>query len=148
MSNPQNKQTAESFWARIDRTLDGCWEWPGKTYNNGYGSVRWHGDERYAHRTAYELTFGPIPAGLLVCHRCDNRRCVRPDHLFVGTDGDNQADKVAKGRQTKHRLTEEKVRDMRADRRVGATTAVLAERYGVSTSTVAAVLARRTWSWT
>lgn len=91
------KNTFESFWARIDTTQRGCWNWPGAMKVVGYGKVRWHGAEVYAHRKAWELINGAIPAGLYVLHRCDNPRCIRPAHLFLGTHLDNMKDMVAKG---------------------------------------------------
>jgi hypothetical protein len=89
---------APRFWAKV-RKGDGCWEWQGAT-RHGYGTV-WvaeAGGMRLAHRIAWELTNGPIPDGLLACHHCDNRVCVRPDHLFLGTYADNAQDMSRKGR--------------------------------------------------
>lgn len=82
---------------------DGCWVWSG-TINRttGYGSLTVERKSRYAHRLAWELDHGPIPAGLCVLHRCDNRRCVRPDHLFLGTFADNTRDMMAKGEARQH----------------------------------------------
>lgn len=96
---------AKRLWAKVTRS-DGCWIWTGATHPNGYGHLRGEGGVAapfvYAHRAVYELTFGPIPDGLSVCHTCDNPRCVRPDHLWLGTASDNMRDCVAKGRDRWH----------------------------------------------
>lgn len=84
---------SERFWPKVEKT-DGCWLWTANTRPNGYGLFGSVG----AHRVAYELCVGPIPSGMYVCHRCDNPACVRPDHLFVGTQLDNMRDMVTKGR--------------------------------------------------
>lgn len=76
-----------------------CWEWKKATNNIGYGMFRWtKGIMRTAHRVSYELFKGPIPKGMIVCHTCDNPKCVNPDHLWVGTNKDNFDDMVKKGR--------------------------------------------------
>ncbi len=76
----------------------GCWEWTGATAYYGYGKVGLDGRTTRVHRAVYEAIFGPIPDGLFVLHRCDNPPCFRPDHLFLGTAGDNFHDMLAKGR--------------------------------------------------
>lgn len=86
----------DRFWAKVNKA-DECWEWTGSRVWNGYGQFR-NGKVVYAHRYAYELWFGPIPDGLLVCHVCDNRSCVRPEHLFLGDYQDNAQDASKKGR--------------------------------------------------
>lgn len=74
-----------------------CWEWTGATYGNGYGQTRaaWSPDD-YAHRTAYILFRGDIPEGRLIRHKCDNRNCVNPDHLEIGTKKENNHDALAR----------------------------------------------------
>lgn len=98
---PWNKKPIEErFWNRVDKTGE-CWLWTGSAGKgrNAYGTVSaWDHKTWPAHRVAWTLASGPIPDGMLVCHRCDTPRCVRPDHLFLGTASDNQKDSVAKGR--------------------------------------------------
>lgn len=88
---------AVRFWARVDKSGE-CWRWTGAIGKPGYGNF-WDGT-RYmnAHRFALESVVGPLPFGAQACHRCDNRWCVRPDHLFVGSAGENMRDAVNKGR--------------------------------------------------
>lgn len=85
------------FWANVAKA-DGCWLWSASATPNGYGQFRLGRLMVSAHRVAWLMTYGPVPADLCVLHRCDVRRCVRPDHLFLGTTGDNNRDTVAKGR--------------------------------------------------
>ena len=102
------KDPVTRFWSYVNRT-PGCWEWTGalskrkrgdrRQRGAGYGHfmVTWK-TITMAHRYSWELAHGPIPPGLFVCHRCDNPKCVRPDHLFLGTALDNTRDMIAKGR--------------------------------------------------
>jgi hypothetical protein len=90
--------TEARFWDRVQKT-DGCWWWTGFEKNSGYGSFSpKRGQTFAAHRYAWTLTHGAIASGMLVCHSCDTKLCVRPDHLFLGTHTDNMRDMRAKGR--------------------------------------------------
>ena len=151
---------AARFWSHVTKS-DGCWEWQASCYPNGYGATSRNQRSITAHRLAWELTNGPIPDGLQVLHECDNRRCVRPDHLFLGTHADNMADRQAKNRQafgTRNakytmprdgrpgapKLTEDQVREIRAA--VGESARDLATRYGVCRGTIDGIRARRRWA--
>lgn len=92
------------MWSRVDKTGD-CWVWTGATVHNGYGTISVNNRLVRTHRLAYELTHGPIPAGMKVLHTCDNPPCCRPDHLFLGTDKDNVHDAVDKGRHVVPRVS-------------------------------------------
>jgi HNH endonuclease/helix-turn-helix, Psq domain len=148
------------FWAKLDRSGD-CWLWTGECRPNGYGRLRVGAQTMSAHRFAYETSAGPIPAGLQVLHRCDVKRCCRPDHLYVGTQLDNMRDKVERGRWRGGRpkgsrngpgahpsaiLTRELAEAIRAEyvpRRVSQYK--LAAKYGVSRSTIEGVVLGIRW---
>lgn len=152
MTYRSNRNTPETFWERVDQGPD-CWTWRGYLNPQGYGSLQYQGRRMLAHRLSYELAVGPIPAGMLVCHSCDNPPCVRPAHLWLGTIADNLRDAGAKGRMhrgERHgmaRLTADDVMSIRAGLAGGTKGTVLARKHGISRNTVYAIAAGRSWGW-
>jgi hypothetical protein len=150
--------TEQRFWAKVDRSGNGCWLYC-RTDELGYGRFYKAGPMAFAHRTAWLLTHGEIPAGMDVCHTCDVRNCCNPDHLFLGTAKDNMADCKAKRRHTygeknRHaKLTEAQVQEIRATYRKDgphkqspSNTKELAAKYGVSRLAINSIIAGRTWT--
>lgn len=139
------------FWDRVDRKGDeDCWVWTRSCATNGYGKVRIGGRSWVASRLSYVLANGPITAGGVVCHTCDNRPCVNPRHLWVGSVADNARDMVSKGRQsvrvgernTRCRLSVDQVRQIRQDPRGHA---ALSRELGVSSGAIRDIRSRRNW---
>lgn len=151
------------FWPKVDKSAgeSGCWIWLGRKKPRGYGLLSVSPTPKtrrmaYAHRLSYVINRGSIPEGLCVCHHCDNPSCVNPAHLFLGTNADNTADKVAKGRakgspqvgEKNHnaRLTPADVREIR--RRYAANEGsqeVIARDYGVRQAHVSRIVRRTAW---
>src|SRR5262252_6678342 len=101
MRKYRKRAAYERFWAKVKRAEVGCWEWLGTRLDTGYGCFSvgsGPGNRHRAHRYSWELHYGPIPDGLQVIHHCDNRACVRPEHLFLGDHNMNMQDAVRKDR--------------------------------------------------
>lgn len=151
-----NDQVRERFWAKVARSEHGCWEWTGCCNPNGYGQLGFNHYPLLAHRVSYAIHYSD-PFGSCVLHHCDNRKCVRPDHLFLGTVADNNKDMLQKGRARGGRFPGEmapsailkagqvlEIRRRFVPGRRGDGTAA-AREFGVSVQCIHAVLRRRTW---
>jgi hypothetical protein len=146
---PKKARTVEEK-LKVQHTVDpdtGCWNWTGPL-RNGYGQVCTARSKHVlAHRAAYQLFVGEITDGLYVCHRCDNRRCMNPEHLFLGTALDNAQDMVSKGRQASGvklatKLTADQARAIRED---GRKYREIAPDYGITFAMVGHIKRGRAW---
>jgi len=163
MSKPYSKYDPPEtrFWARVEipDNADDCWLWVGGTYSIGYGAMMINYKHIGAHRFSYQLHCGPIPKGMFVCHHCDNPACVNPKHLFLGTPRDNMRDKMRKGRggivsvphpsgedHYKSKLTSVQVHEIRhLHATSGFTYKELADKYGVTTSSIHGIVTWKSW---
>lgn len=121
---------------------NGCIHWSGPVGNHGYGFFNYAKVTHTAHRAAYIAFVGSIPDGMYVCHKCDVKICVNPDHLFVGTHDDNVMDMVKK-RRNYRKLTDDEVRQIRSIR--GPNYAQLARCYGVTDAMIRHIILRHWW---
>ena len=151
---PKAEPLIDRFWRKVDKSGD-CWEWTAAKCSTGYG---WIGignrKTQAAHRVVWELTYGPIPDGLCICHKCDNPGCVNPDHLFLGTYGDNMKDMWDKSRHYRRlgkenvwaKLTEDIVRQLRDEWQTKPfNMSQKARDLGIHMSTVERVVKGQTW---
>lgn len=158
MYGPRGDRKA-SFEKFIKPDASGCWIWTGsgsgKAAGN-HGNFWYEGRMQRAHRVAWRLFRGEIPEGLNVCHRCDVPRCVNPEHLFLGTQQDNIADMVVKGRQqrvprpgesnTQAKITEDDVRAIRAKAEAGETHTNIGREFGLSFAQIRRIVRRERWA--
>lgn len=142
----RDRQDRTVIFDNVKKTDSDCWEWQGYCDAKGYGRLK----EDKVHRLAYTLRNGPIPDGLCVCHKCDNRACCNPDHLFLGTNADNTQDMVQKGRHrgpkgranSHAKLDDDIVREIRES---SLACEELAARFCISPSQIRSIWKRRTW---
>lgn len=142
------KPLADRFWSKVEKTAT-CWLWTAAVDGRGYGVIGLGGKGDglgRAHRVSWEMANGPIPEGAILCHTCDVKRCVRPDHLYAGTKADNARDAIERGQMSsgpshpvrrgmdhwKARLSDADVTTIRARRLAGEKQSALAREFGVS----------------
>lgn len=147
----------DRFWSKVDKAEEGCWNWTAATLlppHLPYGRFSYEGGKHvYAHRFSWELHHGRIPKGKLVLHRCDNPRCVRPEHLFLGTHLDNMRDKIAKGRVVacpgekngQARLSLKDIKAIRELHSAGLSYKKIAPMFGISFQHVGRIVNRVRW---
>ena len=141
------------FWGKVVKNSDNeCWEWIGNKTPKGYGRIKINEKWVKAHRYSWELYFGnPPPKDLLVCHHCDNRKCVNPKHLFLGTNADNVADRDRKGRKAlgskngKSKFAEWDVIQIKYLISFGVSDSKIARKYHSWPSTIRAIRIGITW---
>jgi HNH endonuclease len=136
-----------------ENEVTGCWEWTAYINRHGYGTIEDNYKPKPAHRASFELHCGEIPKGMHVLHVCDNRKCVNPKHLFLGTHADNMADMIAKGREQRGaahkrpnaKLTEMDVLAIKAAR--GISQKALGAQYGVGQDQISRIRSGKRWSY-
>lgn len=144
------------FWSKVAITadIDRCWLWLASTDGRGYGKKYWHGKNDKAHRVSWMISVGEIPNGLWVLHKCDNRLCVNPKHLFLGTNQDNVTDRENKNRGNQPKgekvglakLNANQVREIRKRYAEGGILyRELAAEYGVNECNIGHIITRWTW---
>jgi hypothetical protein len=151
----QPRPAAVRFWEMVEKT-DSCWLWKGKPDTSGYGRFSPDGrpTSQGAHRVSWQWFRGPIPDDMSVLHRCDVPLCVNPDHLFLGTRGDNNRDRAQKGRNGDvrgekvgtSRLTAHQVVEIRRLLSEKVSQYEIADRFGVSQMTVSRIHRRESWA--
>lgn len=148
----RNLSTAERFWGKVNiHSKNECWEWTGGKTGNGYGSFYFGGCWCAAHRAAWILTYGAIPKGLCVLHHCDHPWCMNPNHLFLGTNADNVADRVCKDRSARMRgeenpraklIESDRLEIRRLYKEANLYQREIAEMFGVAQTTISRVVRR------
>lgn len=159
VSDKERRFSASRFWPKVAITEpDACWEWRGNRTWGGYGMFKLQGRDQGAHRAAWILTVGEIPEGdgyhgICVLHVCDNRACVNPRHLLLGTHQDNMDDREQKSRgnrpkkATNLKLTEADVLEIRRLAADGARQVDIAKRFAIDRGRVSKIVNRKMWDW-
>jgi hypothetical protein len=150
---PKGYSTKEDgYFKKVIKSDKGCWDWNGHL-KDGYGCFRFKGKDTKAHRISWEINFGPIPKGMFVCHKCDNRKCTNPEHLFLGFILDNTKDMISKNRQKgpigshnkKSILTELDIPIIRNRLSIGDSIKKIAQDYKVTFQTIFSIKIGKNW---
>ena len=147
------QQDIDRYWNKVNiADKDSCWEWNAGRFVTGYGAFGFHGKPNYAHRISMVLSGRPIPDGMHVLHKCDNRGCVNPDHLFLGSLRDNMADMYHKRRHARgdtsgrRKLCSTEVTEIRELYKTGRYSFQdIATQYGITRSLVGFIKDRKIW---
>jgi hypothetical protein len=148
----------ERFWKKVKKT-ENCWEWTANKIKHGYGRINFEGRPQLAHRVSWILSNGNIPYGFVICHRCDNPSCVRPDHLFIGTMSDNKKDSDSKNRSYRTgkppiklgkennmtRFTKDQILEIRSRYASGEDQYSIGRSYSAAQGTISNIVRRKSW---
>jgi len=150
----KRRPLANKFWEKVDKKgPNDCWEWTGSKILAGYGKINVSGKTVSAHRISWEMANDPIPKGMCVLHHCDNKACVNPAHLFLGTNADNSRDMTEKERQARgeangeSKLTEQDIHEIRVFLDAGYIQSEIAEGYGVGHVAIHYIKTGYRWGW-
>lgn len=149
-----NVSETQRFFKHVKKMKNGCWEWTGQLHPTGYGRFIFQGNRGFlSHRVSWIIHNGELSSDLLVCHKCDNRKCVNPDHLFIGTNSDNIQDRTLKNRSNRpfgnkfapRKLKENDIPKIRKLLSEGFSQKEIGEKFGVSRSTIYKIKIGERW---
>ena len=142
----------DKFMKKFTVTALGCWDWSGRIPSNGYGTIHFKGKTYRAHRVSMMVMRNEDPGELYVCHKCDNKKCVNPDHLFLGTSSENLMDASRKGRiafgsrSGNSKLSEKDIVAIFEMEKSGKNAREISEMFPVSQSQICRILTNKTWN--